>query len=222
MEVYQTEDQQVESMKQWWAKNARSTIVALIAGLAIILGGRAWVEHKDSQSEAASVLYHSMLTAMQDSKPDAALEQGARILGQYESTPYATLAALISAKVKMEQGDGTTARTHLQWVVDHGKPPEMVNIARLRMARLLMDSGEAQQALTLLGSEPPAGFVVPYKELEGDLYRSLGQTGNALSAYRSAMAALTPQSRNRAELQMKLDDVGGGTTTPTPAELPRA
>ena len=217
MEVYQTEDQQVESLKQWWAKNARSTIIALIAGLGIILGGRAWVDYKDAQSDAASVLYQAMLTAMKDGKADAALEQGARILGQYDSTPYATLAALASAKVKMEQGDSTTARTHLQWVLDHGKPQEMVNIARLRMARLLMDSGEAQQALTLLGNEPPAGFVVAYKELEGDLYRVLGQTGNARSAYRSAMAAVSSQARNRAELQMKLDDVGGGTA---PAELP--
>ncbi len=222
MEVYQTEEQQVESMKQWWAKNGRSTIVGVIAGLGIILGGRAWVDHKDSQSDAASVLYHSMLTAMQDGKPDAALEQGARILGQYDSTPYATLAALTSAKVKLEQGDNTTARTHLQWVLDHGKPPEMVNIARLRLARLLMDGGEAQQALALLGNEPPAGFVVAYKELEGDLYRALGQTENARNAYRRAMEALTPQARNRSELQMKLDDVGGGTTTPAAAEPPRA
>ncbi len=210
MEAYQTEDQQVESLKQWWAKNGRSTIVALIAGLGIILGGRAWIENKDSQSDAASILYQAMLTAMRDGKPDAALEQGARILGQYDNTPYATLAALASAKVKMEQGDSTAARTHLQWALDHGKPQEMVNIARLRLARVLMDSGEAQQALTLLGSEPPTGFVVAYKELEGDLYRALGQIDNARSAYRSALAALTPQARNRADVQMKLDDVGGG------------
>lgn len=220
MEVYQTEEQQVESIKQWWAKNARSAIVGLIAGLGIILGARAWIDHKNSQSDAASVLYRAMLTAVQDGKPDAALEQGARILGQYESTPYATLAALFSAKVKLEQGDSTTARTHLQWVLDHGKPAEMVNIARLRMARLLMDSGEAQQALALLGKEAPAGFVSAYKELEGDLYRTLGQTDNARTAYRSAMEALTPQARNRTELQMKLDDVGGGAA-PT-VELPKA
>jgi len=216
VEAYQTEDQQVESLKQWWAKHGRSTIVALIAGLGIILGGRAWLDHKNSQSDAASMLYQAMLTAMQDSKPDAALEQGARILGQYESTPYATLAALASAKVKMDQGDLTTARTHLQWVLDHGKPQEMVNIARVRLARVLMGSGETQQALTLLGGEPPAGFVVIYKELEGDLYRVLGQTENARAAYQNAMAALTPQARNREELQMKLDDVGGGTTTIEP------
>ena len=218
MEVYQTEDQQVESLKQWWAKNARSTIVALIAGLGIILGGRAWVDYKDAQSSAASVLYQAMLNAMKENKLDAALEQGARILGQYDSTPYATLAALATAKVKMEQADTAAARTQLQWVLDHGKPQEMVNIAHLRMARILMESGEAQQALTLLGGEPPAGFVGAYKELEGDLYRALGQTDNARSAYRSALAALTPQARNRADLQMKLDDVGGGAA---PAETPR-
>lgn len=219
MEAYQTEDQQVESLKQWWAKNGRGTIVALIAGLGIILGGRAWVDHQDSQSHAASMLYQAMLTAMKDGKPDAALEQGTRILGQYSNTPYATLAALSSAKIKMEQGDLPAARTHLQWVLDHGKPQEMVNIARLRLARVLMDSGEVQPALTLLGSEPPAGFVAAYKELEGDLHRALGQIDNARTAYRSALEALTPQARNREELQMKLEDVGGSTAAD---ELPKA
>ena len=57
-----------------------------------------------------------------------------------------------------------------------------------------------------------------YKELEGDLYRALGQIDNARTAYRSAMAALTPQARNREELQMKLEDVGGNTAAD---ELPR-
>ena len=115
MADYQTEDQQIESFKQWWAKNGRSTIVALIAGLGIILGARAWIEHQDSQSHAASMLYQAMLTAMKDGKPDAALEQGTRILGQYNSTPYATLAALTSAKVKMGPGSCLIALLHFDF-----------------------------------------------------------------------------------------------------------
>lgn len=209
MDVYQTEEQQVEAIKRWWNKNARLAVVVAIVGLGIMLGGRAWVDYKNTQQDGASILYQSMLTAMQQGKFDAALEQAGRILGQYDNTPYATLAALASAKIKLEQGDNVTARTHLQWVLDHGIPDEMVKIARLRLARVILDGGDAQQALALLDKEPAEGFVAIQKELEGDLYRALEQTENARTAYSAALAALTSAARNRADLQMKLDSVGG-------------
>lgn len=220
MDVYQTEEQQVEALKKWWDKNARSTILIMIAGLGVILGGRAWVDYRHTQGEAAGLMAQTMLAAMQDGKNDAALEQAGRILGQYESTPYATIAAMASAKIKIAQGDNAAARTHLQWVLDHGKPQEMVNVARLRLARVMLEGGEAQQALGVLDKEPAAGFVAVQKELEGDIYRSLDQIDNARSAYRAAIAALTPQARNRAELEMKLDGVGGGNEPV--AETPRS
>lgn len=220
MDVYQTEEQQVEALKRWWDKNARSTIVALIAGLGIILGGRAWVDYGHSQSATAAMMAQTMLAAMQDGKNDAALEQAGRILGQYEETPYATIAALTTAKIKVAQGDDAAARIQLQWVLDHGKPTEMVSIARLRLARVMLNGGEGQQALGVLDKEPAAGFLAAQKELEGDIYRSLDQVDTARAAYRAAVAALTPQARNRAALEMKLDSVGGGSAPI--ADLPRS
>jgi predicted negative regulator of RcsB-dependent stress response len=216
VETLQTDEQQVEALKKWWEKNGKATLGALIVGLGIVLGGRAWLDYRNTQSEAASMLYQAMVTAMQEAKLDAALEQGARLLGQYESTPYATLAALASAKIKLDQGDATAARTHLQWVMDHGKPEPMVHLARLRMARLLFDAGDAQQALSTLGAEPPEGFAAEYKELEGDIYRSQGETDKARTAYQAALRAVTPMKRDRSGLEMKLQDVGGEV----PAESP--
>lgn len=209
METYQTEEQQVEAMKQWWSKNAKSVIGATIVGLGIILGGRAWVDYRATQSEAASTLYQNMIAAMEATKVDSALEQGSRLLGQYSGTPYATLAALASAKIKMEQGDAAAARAHLQWVIDHGKPEPMIHVARLRLARVIFDSGDAQLALTTLGSEPPTGFTTEYKELEGDIYRSMNKIDEARAAYRDALLGATPQVRDRSALEMKLEDVGG-------------
>ncbi len=209
METYQTEEQQVEEIKKWWSKNAKSVIGATVVGLGVIFGGRAWVDYRNTQSESASSIYQGMISAMQASKLDAALEQGSRLLGQYTGTPYATLAALASAKIKAEQGDAAAARAHLQWVIDHGNPEPMVHIARLRLARVILDSGDGQLALTTLGPNPPAGFTAEYKELEGDIYRSMNKSAEARAAYRDALLAVTPQVRDRSALEMKLEDVGG-------------
>jgi predicted negative regulator of RcsB-dependent stress response len=216
METLQTEEQQVEALKKWWEKNGRSAIVALIVGFGIVLGGRAWMDYRNTQSEAASLLYEGMIKAQKEDKLDSALEQGARLLGQYESTPYATLAALASAKIKVDQGDAAAARTHLQWAIDHGKPEAMVLLARLRLARVLFDAGETQQALSTLGTDAPEGFAAEYKELEGDIYRAQAETDKARTAYQDAMKALTPMTRDRSALEMKLQDVGGEV----PAESP--
>lgn len=216
METYKTEEQQVEELKQWWAKNGKSTIVAGIVGLGIILGGRAWVDYGHTQNEAASTLYESMVAAMQASKMDSALEQAARLLGQYSGTPYATLAALASAKIKADQNDAVAARGHLQWVIDHGEPEPMTHVARLRLARLMLDAGETQQALSTLGT-PPAGFVMEYKELEGDIHRAMNNIDAARAAYRDALLGATAQVRDRSTLEMKLEDVGGEVPKQVPA-----
>lgn len=208
MEAFQTEEQQVEAIKKWWAKNSKSVTTALLIGLGIILGARVWIEYRHNQAEAASVLYANMLGALKQEKGDAALEQGARILGQYPDSSYATLAALASAKIKLESGDAAAARAHLQWVLDHGKPEQARHIARLRLARVMVDAGEAQAALTLLGQGDAGEFLPAYKELEGDIYRGMDQTAKAREAYRSALAALEPQARNRTQVQTKLDDLG--------------
>ncbi len=209
MDTYKTEEQQVEELKQWWAKNGKSTIAAGIVGLGIIMGGRAWVDYRHTQSENASALYQGMIIALEASKPDSALEQASRLLGQYSDTPYATLAAMASAKIKVEQNDSAAARVQLQWVIDHGQPEEMKHVARLRLARLMYDAGESQQALATLGSAPPPGFVTSYKELEGDIYRAMNKLDEARSAYRDALLGASKQVSDRSSLEMKLEDVGG-------------
>jgi predicted negative regulator of RcsB-dependent stress response len=216
VETYKTEEQQVEELKHWWAKNGKATIAAGIVGLGVILGGRAWVDYRHTQSENASTLYESMIAAMKVANLDSALEQASRLLGQYSSTPYATLAALASAKIKADQKDSAAARAHLQWVIDHGEPEPMTHVARLRLARLMLDAGETPQALSTLGTPPP-GFVMEYKELEGDIHRAMNNVDAARAAYRDALLGATAQVRDRSVLEMKLEDVGGEVPKPEAA-----
>lgn len=218
MENYQTDDQQVEDLKKWWAKNGKSTMIMLVLGLGAVLGGRGWVDYRDNQRAAAAAMYQSMIVSMQSKQLDAALEQGQRILSQYADTPYATLAALASAKIKHDKNDVAAARTDLQWVIDHGVPEQMVYIARLRMAKLQLDAGETQQALATLGTTAPDGFKTEFKELEGDIQLALNQPENARNAYKDALLAASARFGDKTLLEMKLENLGGEVPAPLAAQ----
>ena len=56
----------------------------------------------------------------------------------YASTPYASLAVLHEAKSQIEKGDAAAAEESLRWVIKNSKQDTVQNVARLRLARLLL------------------------------------------------------------------------------------
>lgn len=207
MSVYQTEEEQVEAIKSWWKENGKAVIAGLILGGAILAGTKLWVGHQQQVEAAASTEYQVVVNGLDNDKPDQVLEHGAVLVDQYSGTPYAALAALAMAKVKVDQGKMAAARTHLQWVIDHAKQADMKRIATLRLAKLQFAAGKDDAALALLGATDPGSFKAPYEELKGDIYTRQGKSGEARNAYEAAMAAM-PESANRTYLKMKLENLG--------------
>lgn len=208
MEGYTSEKEQLESFRGWWKRYGSAATTALMLAAAVAVGVQWWRSHTASQAEAASMEYQQLAAGLAKNNPQAVQDRATRIIGQYGDTPYAPLAALALAKIKMEQGDSKTARTHLQWVLDHSDEPAIQHIARLRLARILFADGDSAAALTLLNTAVPAAFATAYEELKGDIHAATGKTAEARAAYTKALAALEPGSAERQQLQMKLDDLG--------------
>ena len=207
MSVYQTEEEQVEAIKTWWKQYGKSIIVGLLLGGSILAGTKLWVGHQQQQEAAASTEYQAVVDGLDNDKPDQVLEHGAVLVDQYPGTPYAALAALAMAKVKVEQGKIDAALTHLQWVIDHAKQADMKRIATLRLAKLQFAEGKGNAALTLLGGSDPGSFKAAYEELKGDIYTQQGKSVSARSAYEAAIAAM-PEGVDRQYLKMKLENLG--------------
>ena len=74
MEVYTTEEQQVEVIKNWWKENGTSVIAGTVIGLVGLFGWRYYNEMQQNNQEAASQAYNEM-TAQLAKGDDAALEQ---------------------------------------------------------------------------------------------------------------------------------------------------
>jgi len=96
---YATEEQQVEAIKNWWKENAKSVIGGILIGLAVLFGGRAWLQQQGQHVANASMVFETMMQDMAQDKAKQAAESGAQLLGQYSDTPYAPMAALTMAKI---------------------------------------------------------------------------------------------------------------------------
>lgn len=207
MSAYETEEEQIEAIKAWWRKNGKSIIAGVVLGVAIVVGGKMWLSHQHQRAAEASAQYQILLDALDKHQTGQVLQQGERLTGQYADTPYAALAALAMAKVKLEQGKPDAAGSQLQWVIDHAKQAVLKHIARLRAAKILFSQGKADQALALLNSGDPGKFRPAFEELKGDIFASQGKRQLARNAYETALSGM-PQGVSRKYLKMKLDDLG--------------
>ncbi|MEW6353019.1 MAG: tetratricopeptide repeat protein [Pseudomonadota bacterium] len=210
MDVYTTESEQIEQLKKWWKENGKSVIAGVVIGVSVLFAAWAWRDHTRTQAEAASAEYQLLIGDVEKGDARAGLERAARIRNQYGDTPYAVFAALAMAKFELEQGNAQAAVTHLQWALSNAEEDSLRHIARLRLARVMIDSDQAAAALKLVSDVQPGGFLSAYEEVKGDAYMKTNQPDAAHAAYTRALAALGEESdpEQRELLQMKLDDLG--------------
>ncbi len=207
MEGYTTEQEQVEALKRWWQKNGKSVLFGIVVGLLALAGGRYWMESQSAKQEQASVLFESVMSALEEEDFQGVLERGGTVLSQYSDTPYASLVAFALARVKHEDGDLDAAQTYLRWVLTNSDDPSVTHVARLRLATILWSQDQSEVALELLDGVDPGSFVARYEELRGDILVSIGKHNEARQAYTVAMSAPGPGG-DRNILQMKIDDLG--------------
>ncbi len=207
---YATDDETVEQLKKWWKDNGRSLVIGVTIGLAAVFGWRAWTQYQSTQSTQASNYYSQLMAAVAENNPQAAMSVGDQIINNYSGTPYAALSALALARLRLQQGELTAARAQLQWALGHADMVGLKHIARIRLGRVMLAQGDADQALALVdGVKDQSGFVTQYQELLGDIYSKQGKTAQARAAYEKAVNSLAAAAPQRTLLQMKLDNLSG-------------
>ncbi len=205
MELYDTEEEQVEALKRWWKENSTSTIVGIVMGIVIILGWNYWQDHKKAQAAQASATYAQLLKALDDNKNDSADKLAGRIQEQFKSTEYAEFSGLLQAKLKAQQGDFASAKQILTTIAA-GSNKQLGNIARIRLVRLMLATGEYEQGLQVINqvdAKEAASYAANYDELVGDLYVALDRLDEARTSYQNALRNGQPSPL----LQFKIDDL---------------
>ena len=201
-----TDEERLDLVKKWWKENGGSIITGVILGLAVLFGGKAWFAYQDNKATAASDVYAIMMSALETGNDAAVRDKAGMLLSDYSATPYATLAALTLARINIEGEELSAARSHLQWVLDNTSSDIMHDMARLRMARVLLAMDDPDAAQAMLDQTPPlSSFEALYSEMRGDIDLARGDTAAANKAYQAALAATDNASPGRHLLQLKYD-----------------
>ena len=203
----ETEDEQVEKLKKWWAENGRSVIAGVVIGVGGLFGYRYWIDVQESTAQQASSHFSQMVESLESSNSDNVMQQAEILIEDYSDTDYAIMARFALAKQFVESSEYDKAREQLEQVVGSAGDNPLSFLARKRLATVLYQMSRLDTALQTLSIDFPAEFGAGIEELKGDIYARQGKNDEAVSAYRRAQES-TPGPSNVEFLRQKLEDLG--------------
>lgn len=202
------EQEQLATIKAWWAQYGRLVIVTVVGGLLVVGGIRGWHYYRNSQATSAVALFEQQQRAERASDHKKVRDIATQIVDKYGATAYAPIAALAAAKSAFDTGDLAAAKTRLQWVIDNASEEEARDVARLRLARVLFDEKNMAEALKLLEIKHGDSFNGLYADLKGDVLAAQGKRQEARAAYQLALDKSDAASSMRQIIQLKIDALG--------------
>ena len=214
MAVYDLEEQeQISELKAWWEQYGKLvTTLAVIAALASV-GWQVWQWYQNKTAGEAGAVYYSLQQAVAEQDAQKARDAAGRLIGDYSGTAYAQLGALLSASVQFAKGDLENAGTQLTWAAEKGVDPALRELARLRLAAVLLQQNETDQALTRLQPVPEGAYKARFEDLRGDVLAAQGKAAEARTAYQAAIESLSAAGDEavtlREVVRIKLESLEG-------------
>lgn len=209
------EQEQLASLKAFWAKYGNVLSWVVIIALAAYAGYNYWNAHVRAQSTEASSLYDELIVSAQ-AKDNVKVQRIANdIKTKYGSTAYAEMAALGAAKTAFDANDGKTAKVQLQWVVDHGDDAYQA-LARLRLSAVLLDEKAYDDALKTAAAVTAPQFAGLVNDRKGDILAAQNKLPEARAAYVAALAGMDRGDPGRQLTAYKLEAIGGTAPVTAP------
>ncbi len=210
MDDFNSEREQLEAIKRWFARHGSALVTGLVLGLAGLFGWRYWEESTRHNQEAASLQFNRLSNAMEAGDTEGGRAIARELLGSAKGTAYAAFAALALAGLEARAGNWEVAAGHLERLIEERPDDPLVSVARTRLAAAYLELGRPTDALTLVGPTVSLPNTRLTAETRADVYRALGRFDEARRAYELA-ASLDPVALvdENSPLALKLDALGG-------------
>ncbi len=209
MTSYISDKEEIEMIRNWWRENGKFTLFCIIAVLMISAGWRYWQNHVEQDRAAASMLYEQMLSHQANNDLSSVEFEVTDLLTNHPKTPYASLAAFMSAQNAINGDNLASAIEKFDWVIGNAKNKDFKETAKIRKARVLLTMKKYDDALAVLAKSEVTAYAPLVSEVKGDILVAKGDKKSALLAYAAALQTLKKDEPNRSFLQMKFDQLSG-------------
>lgn len=211
------EQEQLDALKAFWNKHGNLitwTLVLVLGGFAAWNGWNYW---QRDQAVKAGAMFEELDRAAAAGDAEKTARVFADMQQRFPKVPITQQGGLTAAKLQVDKGQGDAAKASLTWVAENGAEEEMRTIARLRLAAVLADAKQFDEALKVLDAAKSPEFVALVADRRGDVLLAQGKQNEARAAWQAAYAAMDPKVDYRRLIEAKLTSVGAA-----PGEAPAA
>jgi len=204
------EQEQLAALKGWWEEHG-NMVVIVVAAIAIAAASwRGWDWYQTKQSRQASALYEMLTRAVEAGDAKTMRDASGALAVDYSRTLYASMGALVSARYYFDHHDLKGAKAQLDWVLEHSRSDDLKDLARLRLAGVLLDEKSYDDALKQLDAPHGEAYAAQYAALKGDVLVAKHESRQARAAYQVALdKADKDDNAFRQSVQIRLEALGG-------------
>ena len=202
-----SEDEQLIVMKAWWQKYRGYVLIGLVAGLAIFFAWRTWEGKITNERLAASIGYQGVLENLATNNYEIAAENAQAQIQTQAVMPYELMNQLLIARIDVQKQQFDAAIKNLQWVISNTGDDSYFNeLASVRLARVYLAQGKAEEALKVLDSAEdkkyPDWFLA-----KADASVALKRYADARTNYDKALTLYPPFGFQRQMITMQIADL---------------
>ncbi|HEX2547537.1 MAG TPA: tetratricopeptide repeat protein [Ramlibacter sp.] len=215
------EQEQLDDLRHFWKQygNLISWFLIAVAGSFAAFNG--WQYWQRTQAVQASALYDEVERAATGGDVARVEQAWKDMQDKFGRTTYAQQSGLLAAKVLAEKGKPDAAKSALQWVADSSGDEGLRAIGRLRLAAVLVEAKQYDDALKQL-SGVPREFEGLAADRRGDIYSLQGKKDQARSEYTKAWQNFPIESEYRTLVEVKLTSLGVDVQSLKPAEAAKS
>ena len=206
MEEYLNDKEQWQQVLAWLREQGPWILGGVAIALAVFGGWHFWQNRIQQRDLAAATRYQQVMDAFERHDIGGGVQLADGLVKAFPGTAYADQANLAVARIQVESRQLDQAAARLQQVLSATRDAELALIARLRLARVQLAQGKADDALKTLDAAKPGAFAARYAEVRGDALLAKGDRDGALKAYREARSGAAP-TIDTALLDLKIGEL---------------
>ena len=171
-----SEEENLELIGSWWEKYKILIVVGILLIGSIILGREVWIDSSQKSQKEVTELYSSFLSDLEE-RPNEASPLAEELIVNFPDSLYADLVSFHLVKFDVSSGKLDDAVGRLRKIIVKNSSSfsntisPIQNVAKTRLARILLSQGKPAQALEL---------ILESKDLTSELYEIKGDAETAL------------------------------------------